>query len=121
MLFVASGGINRAWKPTLPTSLGVMLGLLIEIGADEFDRVHSLYIAVKAVDTASTIARVEGGAQIGDSSVFEAGESGLLPAAIDLRPVAIEAYGQYDVHIGVDGAEPIVLSFWIKPRPQPTL
>lgn len=115
LLFVQSAGINRMWRPNLPANLGFMLGLVLEVGPGEFEQAHSLTVTVKFVDTATPVVRIDGRASINDAAPYEPGEAALIPLALDLRTVEVGAFGQYDVHIAVDGGDTTMLTFWVKP------
>jgi hypothetical protein len=115
LLFVASGGITRAYRPELPAPLMVMLGLLVEIPADEQGRVHEIEIVVKHNDTATDIARVVAGAQAAGDT--HPGESLMVPAVADLRMVGVAEYGSYDVRVNVDGNPGTYLTFYVLDKP----
>lgn len=93
--------MTRVYSAQLPAPLNVMLGLLVEISADELAQVHEIQIAVKRNETAEDIARAVAGVQAeGDT---HPGESLVAPAVADLRGITVPAYGSYDVRVTIDG------------------
>jgi hypothetical protein len=111
LLFVMSGGVTRAFRPEIPAELGVMVGLLVEIPADEQGRVHEVEVVVKQNDTATDIVRAVSGVQA--SAKTHPGESLMVPAVADLRNVTVSAYGGYDVRVHVDGQPGIFLTLYV--------
>jgi hypothetical protein len=117
LLFVASGGVTRAFRPELPAGLGVMLGLLVELPPGDIELVHELTVVVKQNETAEDIARFVAGVQAqGDTYP---GEALIAPLVLDLRNVPVEAYGSYDIRAAVDGELGIHLTFYVADKQPP--
>ena len=115
VLFVASGGVTRAFRSKLPAGLGVMLGLLVELPPGDIELVHELVVAVKQNETAKDVARLVAGVQAGGDPY--PGEALIAPLALDLRSVPVEAYGSYDIRAAVDGELGVHLTFYVTDKP----
>lgn len=101
MLFVSSGGVTRRMVPQVPSRLGVMLAMMVEVPATEQADSHELVVAVKKADTAEQVVRAVSGVKVRSSGTFP-GESVYVPAVADLRQLRAPAYGPYDVSMSVD-------------------
>jgi hypothetical protein len=115
LLFVVSGGITRRYSAELPAPLGMMLGLLVEIPAQELAQVHDIEIIVKRTDTAEDLARMVAGVQAEGET--QPGESLMVPAAVDLRGVAVQVYGSHDVRVTIDGDVGTFLTIYVLDKP----
>lgn len=92
-----------------------MLGLLVEIPAGEFRQVHEIEIIVKHNDTAQDVARVVTGVQASGDTY--PGESLMVPAVADLRPVGLPEYGSYDVRVHINGEPGTYLTLYVMDKP----
>src|ERR1700683_4960786 len=66
LLFVSSGGVTRVYHQPdwpLPRPLGLHLGLAVEVGPDEIDKVHEVRVRVvqqsTAMETAAVVAAMQ--------------------------------------------------------------
>ena len=95
-----------------------MLALVVEIPYDERDLVHEIEIVVKHNDAAADLARMV--AAVKAEGALHPGESLLVPAVADLRPLPVAAYGSYDVRMKIDANEGPLLTFYVVgDRPSP--
>jgi hypothetical protein len=117
VLFVASGGLTRAYRPEMPAAIGMMLALVIEVPADEQDQAHEIVMVIKHNDTAQEAARLVGGFQVGRPPEAFPGETIYVPQVLDLRTVGVAQYGAYDVRLSVDSHEAPWLTFYVVKPP----
>lgn len=117
VLFVVSGGVTRFWRQELPAPMSVFLALVIEQDTVEIGRVHQLRVVVLDQD-GDQLAEVLGGFQVAAADV-EPGDTVTVPVAVDLRAVALPAYGPYDVRVFVDGQHHRTVRFRVTRRAPP--
>lgn len=121
LLFVASGGITRLYRPELPAALGPLtLATIVEIAPTELDQPHELNVRVRHVDTATELFTVAGAmtAPAAGGGNYEPGESATIPLAVPLPPNALlHQYGAYDLTASIDGGASARLTFYVKPVP----
>ncbi len=103
MLFVASGGVNRSWRPEYPAPLNLALALVIEFDQIESRNSHDLQVLLLGED-GEQVAEVRGAVQIGIGEDAEFGDNIAVPIALDLRGVGLPKPGRYEVRIYVDGS-----------------
>lgn len=121
LLFVASGGITRMWRPELPAPLGVMLAVVIELDQIEAQRPHEFAVHCMAED-GQRVLSFEGGFQVsGPAPDMHSTENYQVPISVDLRFAGVDRYGAHDLKIYADGNHLRTLTFWVAPSPPPQL
>jgi hypothetical protein len=115
VLFVVAGGVTRMWRQEVPAPMGVHLALVIEQDTAELHQAHHLRVVVLDQD-GEQLAEVVGDFLV-DATEIDPGDTVSVPAAVDLRTVALPAYGPYDVRVFVDGEHQRTLRFRVTSRP----
>lgn len=117
LLTVVSGGVTRAFAVSVPAMINPLhVAAMVYISPDEIDQVLDLRVCLKMVDTATKIAELVGGFQVGATDVMP-GEGLHAPIAVNLSPVVFPAFGQVDVQVLIDNQVGADLSFWIVQQP----
>ncbi len=123
LLFIASGGVTRLYRPELPAVLGPLtLATIVEIAPTELDKAHEIHVRIRHVESASELLTVTGAmtAPAAGGGVYEPGESATIPLAVPLPPNApLHLYGAYDLSASIDGGASARLTFYVKPTPRP--
>lgn len=115
LLHIIAGGVTRLWRDQYPAPIGCSLALVFEIHPMEAARPHEIDVRVMTEDGAE-MARVQGGFQTTPGQDAKAGESLLVPVALDLRNAGLPGPGGYSIEISVDGTHHRTLSFWVQSR-----
>jgi hypothetical protein len=122
LLFVASGGIDRLYRPELPASMGVYLALVLGLGPDEIgDRVHEVRATIQHVSTGQIVAEADGGIEVGkQGAVVDETSPVNAPLVIPLLAVAVSLAGRHEISVSVDSGRPTLLSFTVVGDVPPT-
>ncbi|MSO37919.1 MAG: hypothetical protein EXQ69_06670 [Acidimicrobiia bacterium] len=115
LLFVASGGVTRCYRDTLPGPLGVMLATVLELDSVEAERPHEVRVVIVDED-GGQIGEIAGEIQVGETQMM-IGENLNLPITFDLRNMPVERYGSVEVRCYVDGEHRCTLPMWILQTP----
>lgn len=103
VVFIAGGGITRAWKPQYPAPLGVCLAVVLSGTEGEMIGIqHEVEMVVSDADGLE-IGRLSGGLSTAGGADLQPGETLQLPLAFNLTMLPIPAPGAYDLKIRVDG------------------
>jgi hypothetical protein len=116
LLFVSSGGITRMWRPELPAGMDVWLAIVVEVDAVEGRVPHEILVRIVDEDGGEA-ASIQGGFQLNAEVDLHVGERLLMPMPFDLRGIALQRYGAYDVSIYIDNQVRRTLNFWCYPPP----
>lgn len=119
LLFMASAGITRVLRDSLPAPLNACVALHLQVGPSERLFPHEVALRVVA-PSGREIVRVNAGLQVGPDGDLDSDESALLPMAFDIRAAGVDEYGWHRVDISVD-SEPAAdaLRFKVARRPPP--
>lgn len=115
LLFVASGGVTRCYRETVPAPLGVMLATVLELDRVETERAHEVQVVVVDED-GKQLAEISGEIQVGETQLM-IGENLNLPITFDLRNVPVERFGSVEVRCYVGGEHRRTLPMWVLQTP----
>lgn len=116
LLNILSGGINRVYRPSLPSSIAVTLALLVELDPDGIDLPHEVTVQVNDPD-GKVLGRIVAAFQRDPASApprLERGESAMLPVAVPLQLVMTDKYGRHAVRVRVDESDPVIRPLWVQ-------
>jgi hypothetical protein len=88
----------------------------MEIGPDEFDKVHEVKVRVTHQGDGSLLSQSVAGFQSALPPDLNAGETLTTPLVVPLRAM-IPEFGPYDVFASADGFTPRILTVYVLPVP----
>jgi hypothetical protein len=112
LLHILGGGITRMWRPSVPTQLGIMAALVLDLEPEVAAQPHQVRIAIDS-STGQTVAEIVVALQLDQNPRLEAGEHALAPLAVQLQPVVVPDFGRYDMQMQLDDEPVETLTFWI--------
>ena len=113
LLHILGGGITRAWRPTLPSPLGIQVAALVAIDSEDFGQPHDISIQIFDPD-GNDFAGARGGFLPRDPGRLEPGEKALLPMVFDFRNYPVTKYGAHELKVSIVGSgSEISRKFWI--------
>lgn len=101
LLFVSSAGITRLYRPEMPTVLGSMFAVILDVPVAEASSSHELDVLLVGPGEAELM-RVQGNVTLGEVKADPA-EVIAVPMAFDFRATALQAFGPHEVQIRLDG------------------
>lgn len=115
LLFVSSAGISRLYHPNAPIRPNLYVAGIVEVGPDEFDRVHELRVRVRSPQQANEV----GEALIGMhpmevSPGMKPGEAATLPFVLPLAALELAEFGPYDISVSVDEEPSVLLTLYVE-------
>jgi hypothetical protein len=111
LLFVASGGVTRCYRDTLPAPLGVYLATVLELDRLEAEQVHQLQVVVVDED-GQELAEIAGEIQLGATQLM-INENLNVPITFDLRNVPVEKFGSVEIRVYVANEHRRTLPIWV--------
>jgi hypothetical protein len=103
LLHMLGGGVNRLWRDKYPASMGLSLGLCIEVHRTEARQPHNLVVIVQDED-GQRLSEVSAQFEVNrEFDTSRPGECTLMPLVLSLQTIALPRPGSYSVEILVDG------------------
>jgi hypothetical protein len=113
LLFVSSGAISRLYRRGLPSPLGLMVGLVIEIPVEDAGDEHEL-VAQVINRQGEELAVVRNAFRVGDHNLFPH-EVQQAPAVISVTGVEAVSWGTHQVRLYLDDVLDRTLTFYVVP------
>jgi hypothetical protein len=109
LLFVASGGVTRLWRPAYPAPMNTMLAVVVELEWVDRESMHELQLLMLDED-GEQLAEMRAAFQV-NTAGEDPGEQITTPLAVDLRGVELPRPGRYEVRLLLDGEPARTLAF----------
>ncbi|MGI8663004.1 MAG: DUF6941 family protein [Acidimicrobiales bacterium] len=113
LLFVSSGAVSRLYRRELPSPLGLMVGLVIEVPLEESGVEHSLRAEV-VNRHGDVLATLQNTFRVGDEGLFPH-EVQQVPLVLSITGVRARTWGTHQVRLSLDEELVRALTLYIVP------
>jgi hypothetical protein len=113
LLFVASGAVSRLYRSELPSPIGLMVGLIIEVPLEDAGMNHSLRAEV--INRHGTVlATLDNVFRVGDEGLFPH-EVQQVPLVLSITGVRARTWGTHQIRLYLDDELVRALTLYVVP------